>query len=262
MTPPSEEQSSGNKFWRDQARRYDRAVGQLNRRFDEMACQVADTLQGSGEVLEVATGTGLVPQRLAPKIGRLVATDMSANMLSVLGARIGDAGHTNVEIRKVDAEALSLEDGMFDAVVIANLLHPLPRPAVALQEARRVLRVQGVQCALQSVSRLTFAEALGSCCVCDADRVDGGCRGHLSGRHDRTDTSSVLEVAQSPSSSGPVTHCVAVPLRPEDDIPTRDGVTAIAVRDGTAMSEHGAALRGEHRIEVVGRCFVAFAAVS
>ncbi len=147
MEANNEDAPQHARFWQEQARRYDRAVRLLNRRFDEMARAVASSVQGCGEVLEVAAGTGLVSQRLAPKVGRLVATDTSTEMLKILEGRLNAGSHSNVEIRIADAQALAFDDQTFDAVVMANLLHLLPEPALALREARRVLRPGGVLCA-------------------------------------------------------------------------------------------------------------------
>lgn len=147
MEPNNADAPQSARFWQEQARRYDRAVSFLNRRFDEMALAVASAVEGCDLVLEVAAGTGLVSQRLAPKVGRLVATDMSTEMLRILEGRLKAGSHSNVEIRTADAQALAFDDQAFDAVVMANLLHLLPDPPLALREARRVLRPGGVLCA-------------------------------------------------------------------------------------------------------------------
>lgn len=143
-------------YWRQHARRYDRAIDVLNGNFDAMATTTVELLQRylsaspggppAGRVLEVAAGTGLISQHLALAVAELVATDASEDMLSILRGRLADAGATNVEVRIADALALDFDDGSFDAVVIGNLLHLLADPAVALREAARVLRPGGLLC--------------------------------------------------------------------------------------------------------------------
>jgi ubiquinone/menaquinone biosynthesis C-methylase UbiE len=132
-------------FWKGQARRYDGAIRVLNRRFEEMTGRVRELVSGRGDVLELAAGTGLVTQRIAPVVTRLVATDRSDAMLEVLRGRMADV--PGVEIRSADALALPFADDSFDALVAANLLHLLPNPALALAEMRRVLRPSGLLCA-------------------------------------------------------------------------------------------------------------------
>lgn len=135
------------EFWRVQARRYDRVVGVLNRRFDEMATQVGAALDGCHDVLEVAAGTGLVTQHIAPRVQNLIATDSSAEMLDILRARMRSLGHPDVVVELADLNALRFETGSFDAVVMANVLHLLPTPEAALEEVKRVLRPGGRLCA-------------------------------------------------------------------------------------------------------------------
>ena len=133
------------EFWRRQARSYDRAIDLLNSRFDEMALDVAAEVEGA-EVLEIAAGTGLVTQRLAPRAKRVVATDQSIEMLDILRARMEEIGGDNIHIQLADAVELPFANASFDAVVMANILHLLPAPMRALAEARRVLRPGGVLC--------------------------------------------------------------------------------------------------------------------
>lgn len=118
----------------------------LNGRFDHMVARVAELVEDSARVLEIAAGTGLVTQAIAGVVDHLVATDTSEAMLEVLRARMADAGVSNVQVRQADALALPFGDGEFDAVVAANVLHLLPDPAAALSEMRRVLRPGGVAC--------------------------------------------------------------------------------------------------------------------
>lgn len=135
------------KYWARYARRYDRATLLINRRFPQMARHVAGALTGRGDVLELAAGTGMVTVEIASVVRSLVATDMSPEMLAVLGKRIEALGMTNVIVKEADVSALTFADQSFDAVVIANVLHLLSDPKRALGEARRVLRDGGLLCA-------------------------------------------------------------------------------------------------------------------
>lgn len=141
------EQDGGQRFWRVQARRYDRAIELLNRRFHAMTEHVAAAVGDSDEVLEIGAGTGIVTLQVAPVVGRVVATDRSSEMLEILRGRLAEANATNVDVEVADALALTYADESFDAVIMANLLHLLPEPAAALAEARRVLRRPGLLCA-------------------------------------------------------------------------------------------------------------------
>jgi SAM-dependent methyltransferase len=97
-------------------------------------------------VLDAACGTGLVTfeaARSAGPAGRVLGTDISARM--VHGGRQSAArrGITNVDFARMDAERLTLSDGVFDVALCALGLMYLPDPARALGELRRVLRPGG-----------------------------------------------------------------------------------------------------------------------
>ncbi len=127
-------------FWQQQARRYDAATLRLNPRLPELASEIAARLGGDLDVLEVAAGTGLVTERLAEGAARYVATDREPAMLELLARRVRAEG---LEVQVADAKQLPFPNASFDVVVIANLLHLLPQPELALGEAHRVLRGSG-----------------------------------------------------------------------------------------------------------------------
>lgn len=133
--------STKEAYWRRHARRYDRVTLILNRRLPRLARRIAEDLNGRGPVLELAAGTGLLTTALVKTVHGLVATDRSEAMLEVLRARFGAS---TVEVRPEDALSVGSQDGSFEAVVAANLLHLLPEPSVMLREAARVLRTGGL----------------------------------------------------------------------------------------------------------------------
>ncbi|MCR5094812.1 MAG: GNAT family N-acetyltransferase [Lachnospiraceae bacterium] len=93
------------------------------------------------EVLELATGPGVIAKQVADEAGRMVATDYSEKMLAV--ARRGIVPE-NLVFERADASALSYDDESFDVIIIANALHIIPQPEKVLSEIRRVLRKDGL----------------------------------------------------------------------------------------------------------------------
>jgi SAM-dependent methyltransferase len=92
------------------------------------------------DLLDLGCGTGRVAELAAARGARVTAVDLSAEMAARARARPALAG-ARVEV--MDAQALALPDGAFDAVVAAFSLMFCPRPDLALSEARRVLRPGG-----------------------------------------------------------------------------------------------------------------------
>ena len=93
------------------------------------------------EVLELATGPGLLAEHVAPAAKRMIATDYSDGMIAE--AKKGDCPE-NLTFEKADAMQLPYSDDSFDAVLIANALHIVPDPEKVLSEIDRVLRPGGL----------------------------------------------------------------------------------------------------------------------
>jgi ubiquinone/menaquinone biosynthesis C-methylase UbiE len=97
-------------------------------------------------VLDIATGIG-EPALLAASIvgpaGRVVATDLSPQMLDIARERAITLGLTNVEFLEADAERLDFPDGSFDAILCRWGLSSLPNPLDTLVAIRRMLAPDG-----------------------------------------------------------------------------------------------------------------------
>lgn len=106
------------------------------RRFVELA-----NLSAGMSVLDVATGTGIVPLLAAERIGaegNVVGADISWEMLAAAKRKI--AGFPSLVN---DAETLAFADSAFDAVLCCSSLFFVPDMLQALKEARRVLKPEG-----------------------------------------------------------------------------------------------------------------------
>lgn len=94
--------------------------------------------------LDVATGGGHTALALAPHYGRVVASDLTEDMLSTAAAFIRGRGVTNVEFRLADAEDLPFADATFDLVSCRIAPHHFPNVARFVAEVKRVLRPGGI----------------------------------------------------------------------------------------------------------------------
>lgn len=129
-------------FWNRTARRYDGSMRLLGGPLPAMNARVVAELRGSGRVLEVAAGTGLVTRALAPVVGALVATDDAAAMVDQLRGRVREERLNNVRVAVQDLYQ-PLSDELFDAVVAANVLHLVPDLPGALASLRASVRPGG-----------------------------------------------------------------------------------------------------------------------
>ena len=93
------------------------------------------------EVLDVASGTGVVAATAAERVGdagRVVATDVSAAMLAVAGA-----AHLMIETIETAADELAVGDSSFDVTLCQQGFQFLTNRLAAAQAMMRVLRSSG-----------------------------------------------------------------------------------------------------------------------
>ena len=128
------------KTWDLYAPIYKRAMKADQKIYDFMYQRIPEMVAGK-EVLEIATGPGLLAKHIAPATKSTLATDYSEGMIAQ--ARKGNCPD-NLRFEVADAMALPYEDNSFDAVLMANALHIVPDPGKALSEIDRVLRPGGL----------------------------------------------------------------------------------------------------------------------
>src|ERR671930_2097466 len=127
-------------YWDSHARNYDKSIAFWERRLFGDGRQWVCS-QASGQVLEVAIGTGrnlpYYPQGL-----RLTGVEFSPAMLALARRRADELG-LKVDLRVGDAQALELPDDAFDTVVCTLSLCAIPDERRAVAEMWRVLRPGG-----------------------------------------------------------------------------------------------------------------------
>ena len=122
------------KIWDLYAPVYERAMRADRKVYQYMYDRIPQIIAGK-EVLEVATGPGLLAKHVAGAAKKMIATDYSDNMI----AEAKKGGYpANLTFEVADATALPYEAGSFDVVLIANALHVMPEPENALSEIDRV----------------------------------------------------------------------------------------------------------------------------
>lgn len=97
-------------------------------------------------VLDIATGIGEPALSVASRVGpagRVVATDLSPQMLDIARGRASALGLTNVAFMEADAERLDFPDASFDTVLCRWGITSLPNPSNALVTIRRMLTRHG-----------------------------------------------------------------------------------------------------------------------
>ena len=130
------------RYWDKHAASYDKKMASADRHFfgdtRDWVCS-----QASGDVLEVAIGTGLNLEHYPRDGVRLTAVEWSPAMLDLARQRANRLGWT-ADLRQGDAQALEFADASFDTVVCTFSLCAIPDDRKAVHEMARVLRPGGL----------------------------------------------------------------------------------------------------------------------
>ena len=110
--------------------------------------------QATGEVLEIAVGTGRNLEHY-PVGTRLTGVELSEQMLSIARQRAAEL-EIDADLRQGDAQALDFPEQSFDTVILTLALCTIPDDRGAVREARRVLRHGGRLVLLEHVRSSLF----------------------------------------------------------------------------------------------------------
>ena len=133
-------QTDNKQFWQRWASCYGPLMQSSEPLYAAIAQQMQPHLTPEMNVLELACGSGQLSFRLSRLVRDWEATDFSPKMIAQAKLKPRGAGlHFSVQ----DATSLPYADETFDAVLIANALHIMPRPEKALAEIYRVLKPGG-----------------------------------------------------------------------------------------------------------------------
>ncbi|SDY17790.1 ArsR family transcriptional regulator [Lysobacter sp. yr284] len=124
----------------------DSVAGDMERHYSpgrtwEALARSALPLLQPGDVLDIASGDGVLAELLAPHSHRYICLDASTKVVAAASERLRKL--RNVEVREGDMHALPFEAETFDLVVLMHALTYAEQPAQAVAEAARVLRPGG-----------------------------------------------------------------------------------------------------------------------
>lgn len=130
------------KFFDEIAGRYG-SLTQPGGGWPAMAAALAAGFTGQ-TVADIGCGEGDLTLLLARFTKRVVAVDLSSQMLRVVQERSAEAGVARrVTVERGDLEKLPLDSGSMDTVFVSQVLHHAARPEKALAEAARILKPGG-----------------------------------------------------------------------------------------------------------------------
>ena len=110
-----------------------------------------------GQILEIGCGTGDFSRLLARRAERVLAVDLSPQMIRIASAR--SKLYPNVEFVRGDVMTCEFADDQFDCVATLTTLHHLPTETV-LKKIRKALKPGGVFVCLDLYRRSNLTDLL------------------------------------------------------------------------------------------------------
>ena len=127
-------------FWDRTAKSYDHFMKKDHKAYKQMYSLIYPVVRHK-QVLELATGTGLIAKHLVRSADHIEATDASQEMIEQAKQGVKS---TKLHFSVQDMFHLPYADQSFDVVIVSNALHIVPGPEKALAEIRRVLKEDGI----------------------------------------------------------------------------------------------------------------------
>jgi ubiquinone/menaquinone biosynthesis C-methylase UbiE len=137
-------QKKERAIWDKQASGYDNRVLKMYKDTYDLSIQkVLSILSPDQQLLDIGCGTGIISLGIAPYVDKVVATDISPQMVSVAKNKAESSSITNVDFQVYDGYAVPYDDESFDVVLLFNTLHVVKEPDALLREAHRLLKPGG-----------------------------------------------------------------------------------------------------------------------
>jgi len=138
-------QRKERRFWDRFANYYDSFINTVFKKTYGTILENLDSdLNLSQNVLEIGTGTGIIPFSIYSTVLSIIATDISPEMIRVANQKLLKSRITNIDFQIQDSYDLTFPDKSFDVVIASNLFHLLYEPEKPLKEISRVMKDDGI----------------------------------------------------------------------------------------------------------------------
>ncbi|MFA6403377.1 MAG: class I SAM-dependent methyltransferase [Salinivirgaceae bacterium] len=138
-------QNKERRFWDRFANYYDSFIDKVfSKTYKSILENINSDLDLNYNVLEIGTGTGIIPFSIYSNVYSITATDISPEMVRIANQKLIKSEIKNIEFQVQDSYNLTFLDKSFDVVIASNLLHLLYEPEKPIKEIKRVLKDKGI----------------------------------------------------------------------------------------------------------------------
>ena len=132
------------EFWDARAESYAKSSIGNEEVYNEKLETTQHYFDADSLVFEFGCGTGTTALHHAPFVQKVVATDISSNMIKIAKKKAVEENITNVEFQCSTLEDFEAANASFDVVMAHNILHLLEDPEQAIKHSYRLLKPGGV----------------------------------------------------------------------------------------------------------------------
>ncbi len=132
---------SKDSYWANNASHYDKKTG---RESDIILEKIKLDIDNAHRILDIGAGTGKVSFSLACNTQHIDMLDAEPKMIDVAKEKAKTEKIKNIFFHIGSAYQLPFSNNLFDAAIILNALHVMERPENAINEARRVIKKDGL----------------------------------------------------------------------------------------------------------------------
>ncbi len=140
MTAPD----PNTRFWNKTARKYAASAIGDPVGFERTLERVRELVPAGSAIFEFGCGTGTAALKLASHAGRILATDISDEMIAIAREKAAAEGVSDVTFETGTADDPRWGEGQFDAAIGFNILHLVPDRPATLAGIRRLLKPGGL----------------------------------------------------------------------------------------------------------------------
>ena len=101
-------------------------------------------LKKNMSLIDLGAGDGYISRAVAKLVKKVVAVDISGEMLKQLKKKAQEEGIRNIETSETDGQDIPVKDSSIDVVCANMYLHHIEEPGIAIKEMYRVIKPGGI----------------------------------------------------------------------------------------------------------------------